>query len=101
MFCDSTTASERPIDNVPSVTTNGGNPTQAISTPFTAPAANPVASPAPIASHHGPASCSTSPAAIAANPITEPTDRSMPPVTMTVVMPSAMMPMKAKLRVML
>ena len=38
---------------------------------------------------------------MAASPITEPTDRSMPPVTTTVVMPSAMMPMKAKLRVML
>ena len=31
----------------------------------------------------------------------EPTDRSMPPVMMTTVMPSAMMPMKEKLRVML
>src|SRR5271166_6222246 len=31
----------------------------------------------------------------------EPTDRSMPPVAMTTVMPSAMMPMNEKLRVML
>ena len=31
----------------------------------------------------------------------EPTERSMPPVMITAVMPSAMMPMKAKLRVML
>ncbi len=34
-------------------------------------------------------------------PITEPTDRSMPPVMITAVMPSAMMPMNEKLRVML
>src|SRR3974390_2315198 len=31
----------------------------------------------------------------------EPADKSMPPVAMTAVMPSAMMPMKAKFRVML
>ena len=32
---------------------------------------------------------------------TEPTDRSMPPVMMTIVMPSAMIAAKVKLRVML
>ena len=44
---------------------------------------------------------STRPQTIATTPMTEPTERSMPPVMMTGVMPSAMMPMKAKLRVML
>jgi hypothetical protein len=33
--------------------------------------------------------------------MSEPTDRSMPPVRITAVMPTAMMPTKAKLRVML
>jgi len=37
---------------------------------------------------------------MATRPITEPTERSIPPVMMTGVMPSAMTPMKAKLRVM-
>ena len=36
---------------------------------------------------------------IAERQSTEPTDRSMPPEMMTTVMPSAMMPTKAKLRV--
>jgi len=34
-------------------------------------------------------------------PMTVPTDRSMPPVMITATMPTDMMPMKAKLRVML
>ncbi len=43
----------------------------------------------------------TRPQTMATRPITEPTERSIPPVMMTGVMPSAMTPMKAKLRVML
>src|SRR5688572_3971414 len=38
------------------------------------------------------------PATIATRPMTEPTDRSIPPVMITIVMPSAMMPNGAKLR---
>ena len=41
----------------------------------------------------------TMPVIIAERPITDPTDRSMPPVMMTAVMPSAAMATKAKLRV--
>ena len=41
------------------------------------------------------------PVTIPERPTTEPTDRSMPRVMMTAVIPSAMMPMKEKLRVML
>ena len=41
------------------------------------------------------------PATMATRPMTEPTDRSMPPVMITIVMPSAMMPNGAKLREML
>jgi ABC-type arginine transport system permease subunit len=40
-------------------------------------------------------------ATMAASAITEPTERSIPPVMITQVMPIAMMPMAAKLRVML
>src|SRR5688572_20671537 len=38
------------------------------------------------------------PATIATRPMTDPTDRSMPPVMITIVMPRAMMPNGAKLR---
>ena len=38
---------------------------------------------------------------MATRPMIEPTERSMPPVMITTVMPSAMMPNGAKLRVML
>ncbi len=41
------------------------------------------------------------PATMATRPITEPTERSMPPVMITTIMPSDMMPKMAKLRVML
>ncbi len=39
------------------------------------------------------------PATIATRPITDPTERSMPPVMMTTVIPIAMIPIGAKLRV--
>ncbi len=113
---ESTTATARAIDSMPSVTTKGGRPTKAMNTPLTQPMIAPAARPRPTAIHqlcvqaasfhqsgiHG-IGCfnSTRPQTIATTPITEPTERSMPPVMMTGVMPSAMMPMKAKLRVML
>ncbi len=40
------------------------------------------------------------PATMATAPMIEPTERSMPPVMITAVMPIAMMPIKLKLRVM-
>ena len=55
--------------------------------------------------HRGPGriarATSVSPHTTAVSPMIEPTERSMPPVAMTAVMPSAMMPMNEKLRVML
>src|SRR3954454_7612271 len=45
--------------------------------------------------------CRIRPVTTPTTPITDPTERSMPPVRITAVMPSAMMPMKAKLRVVL
>ena len=53
------------------------------------------------ATYQGYSQVRNSPATIATSPMIEPTERSMPPVMMTTVMPSAMMPKGAKLRVML
>src|ERR1041384_2987437 len=50
------------------------------------------------ATYHGYSQVRNRPATIATRPITEPTERSMPPVMITTVMPSAMMPNGAKLR---
>ena len=51
--------------------------------------------------YQSPPASMTRAATTAATAITEPTERSMPPVMITAVMPIAMMPMAAKLRVML
>ena len=63
------------------------------------PTTTPVAKPAVMPSHIGLPACSTRAVMMPEMPMTEPTDKSMPAVMMTAVMPRAMMPMKAKLRV--
>ena len=68
---------------------------------MTAPQASPAIIPMPKASHQGYSQVRNSPATIATSPMIEPTERSMPPVMITQVMPSAMIPNGAKLRVML
>src|SRR5688572_1414162 len=50
------------------------------------------------ATYHGYSQVRNRPATMATRPMIEPTDRSMPPVMITMVMPSAMMPNGAKLR---
>src|SRR5262245_23276252 len=83
---------------MPSVTTNEGMPTYATKNPLTTPHSSPVSSPIAKATYQGYCQVRNRPATIATKPITEPTDRSMPPVMITIVMPSAMMPNGAKLR---
>ena len=61
----------------------------------------PASSPATKRHVPGYARLRNTPADDADEPMIEPTERSMPPVMMTATMPIAMMPMKAKLRVML
>jgi hypothetical protein len=72
-----------------------------MSQPLTAPASAPAASPPRIATIQCCSPWSRRPQTTPTRPISEPTERSMPPVRITAVMPIAMMPMKAKLRVML
>ncbi len=67
--------------------------------PFTAPHASPASRPRLNATCQLYSFVSASPATIATSPMIEPTDRSMPPVMITQVIPSAMMPNGAKLRV--
>src|SRR5882672_4523399 len=66
-----------------------------------APHNNPARSPMEKATYHGYSQVRNKPATMATSPMMEPTERSMPPVMITIVMPSAMMPNGAKLRVML
>src|SRR5882724_7897607 len=65
--------------------------------PHKIPARNPMKK----ATYHGYSQVRNKPATMATSPMTEPTERSMPPVMITIVMPIAMMPNGAKLRVML
>ncbi len=55
--------------------------------------------PTPKATYQGYPQVRKRPATMATSPMIEPTDRSMPPVMITQVMPSAMIPNGAKLRV--
>ena len=84
---------------MPSVTTNGGMPIWAISTPLMKPASSATASAAPMPTQIEWPSFISTPTTIADSPMTEPTDRSMPPVMITAVMPKATMATSEKLRV--
>src|SRR5215469_9031167 len=85
--------------SMPSVTTNGGIPTKAMRRPLTAPTARAVSSAAPTPAQMLKPAFITTPSTMPVRHTTEPTDRSMPPVMMTAVMPRATMATKAKLRV--
>ena len=73
----------------PSVTMNGGSPTKAIRAPLRKPKNRPVIRPAGMPSRPQPGISETITAAMAEAARIEPTDRSMPPVRMTKVMPAA------------
>ena len=68
-------------------------------TPLTSPTASEAASPAAMPTQTGWPACSTTPVTIADRQRIEPTDRSMPPVMITAVIPMATMATKAKFRV--
>src|SRR5262245_60379395 len=70
-----------------------------MSTPLTRPTARDAASPAAMPTHSAWPALSTTPVTMAARQRIEPTDRSMPPVMITAVIPMATIATKAKLRV--
>src|ERR1051325_1264189 len=67
--------------------------------PLTTPHISATTRPATIPAHQEWPAFSTIAVTIPEMPTTDPTDKSIPPVIMTAVMPMAMMPMNAKLRV--
>lgn len=80
----------RPMLNVPSVAMKGGNWIQVTRNPLKQPTASPTNSPANTA-ETGPAPCWKASAVTSDDrPITEPTDRSIPPVIMTNIIPMDM-----------
>ncbi len=84
--------SPRPILSVPSVAINGGNWIHVIRKPLKAPAISPAHSPARIAGSMVQPCWNASAVISDDKPITEPTDRSMPPVMITSIIPIDMMP---------
>ena len=85
---------------MPRVTISGGSLKRAISSAFNAPPAQPIRErpAAPTASGKC-QSCQAAPKTTAAKPIIEPTERSMPPVTMTGVRASASNPTSTLIRI--
>src|SRR5882672_2147907 len=96
---ESTMARLRAIDSIPRVTTNGGTPTYAIMMPFNAPTSSDAPSASGIATQMDVPAFIVMPITMPDSTSTAPTERSMPPVMMTAVMPIAMMATNAKLRV--
>src|SRR5687768_5428653 len=90
---------ERATDIIPSVTTNGGMPTTAMRKPLRKPTNSEAAMANGKATGSGNPELISTLVTMAETSTVEPTDRSMPPVMITAVMPMAMMPTKAKLRV--
>ena len=82
-------AMPRTAVNDPSVTMKGGNPIPAINAPLATPNTAPVIRPAKTASMPNEGSFDTISATMAATARMEPTERSIPPVRMTKVMPAA------------
>src|SRR5215208_1000467 len=90
----------RNSDSVPSVTMSGGNLSRVIKAAFSAPPATPSSRVSAIASGIGrPTPRDSHPSMIAASPIIDPTDRSMPPVTMIGVSANASSPISTPSRV--
>ena len=87
------------MDSMPSVTTKDGMPTYATITPLKAPTSRAVPSARRLPSQNDAPRFIDMPITMPDSASTAPTDRSMPPVMITAVMPSAMMPTKAKFRV--
>jgi len=92
-------ASERKIDSVPSVAMNGGTFPQVTMAPFSIPPITPT--PSETANAAVTAHCGSAIFPITMTPDTpasaskEPIDRSIPPAMMTIVMPSAAIPVQA------
>ena len=92
---ESMSADPRATLIMPSVAMNGGRRPIVISAPFPRPQARPTTRPTAAAAAIGsPASCAV-PSATPASATIEPTDRSMPPVRITNVIPTATIPMNA------
>ena len=87
------------MDSIPSVTTKDGMPTYATITPLKPPTSSAVPSASGTASQNGVPTFIDMPITMPDRTSTAPTERSMPPVMITAVIPSAMMPTKAKFRV--
>src|ERR1019366_5324851 len=83
--------SPRPILKVPSVAMNGGNRPAVTSRPLVKPKTKPTPSPNDTQTTVGNPFWKASAVTRPDRPITEPTDRSMPPVTITMTMPTDMM----------
>jgi hypothetical protein len=83
--------------SIPSVTTNGGTRKKATMDPFTSPSARPASRPIGTATYNGYCSpmlvLANTAAAMPPKAKTEPTDKSIPPVRMTNVMPIASKPL--------
>src|SRR5690242_10450181 len=90
----------RKSDSVPNVTMSGGKPRRVIMSTLSPPPASPTSSVSAIATGMGaPPSRQSAPNTTAASPIIEPTDRSIPPVTMIGVSASASSPTSTARRV--
>ena len=89
----------RAMDIIPSVTTKDGIPAMAISVPLMAPTSSEAPIAAGNASVMGSPACMITVVVMAEISTVEPTDRSIPPVMITAVMPMATIATKAKLRV--
>ena len=99
LVSEMTRASPRATSIMPSVAMNGGNPRIEMLNPFTAPTSAPKATASSSPSANGrfrnlPPRKNAVITAARLSPV--PADRSMPPVAMTKVAPSAMMPMDAE-----
>ena len=91
----------RPTVSVASVATKGTRPTRAMRKALTQPHPVPATTPAAMASSMGTPCCRSMPTTAPVMYIVAPTDRSMPPVRSTMVMPTATRPTKADVLTML
>ena len=91
----------RPMVSVTSVATKGTRPTRAMRKALTQPHAVPATTPAPMATSMGTPCCRSMPMTAPVMYIVAPTERSMPPVSSTMVMPTATRPTKADVLTML
>ena len=88
----------RPMLSVPSVAMKGGRPIAVISSPLVIPKATPTPRPAAMLTVCDRPESKQSAVTSPARPIAEPTDRSIPPVMMTITMPMLMIAVSEKAR---